>query len=139
MGGTIVNPAYEQVCSGDTGHAEVVRVRFNPDRVAYKDLLNLFWKIHDPTTPNRQGADVGSQYRSVIFYHDDRQKEAAERSIEDLAASGIFKDPVVTEVTPASEFFEAEAYHHDYYKRNRHAPYCQVVIAPKLRKSGLAQ
>ncbi len=137
MGGTVSNPTYEQVCTGTTGHAEVVRVRFNPKVTPYRELLDLFWKIHDPTTLNRQGADVGSQYRSAIFYYNEEQKKAAEKSIQALNEAGTYGDPVVTEVTPASEFHEAEEYHQNYYQRNPNAPYCQAVILPKLRESEL--
>lgn len=133
-GGTIDNPGYDEVCSGTTGHAEVVQVRFDPRVVGYRDLLDIFFTIHDPTTLNRQGADVGTQYRSVIFYHDPAQRETAERTIRELGERGIWKSPIVTELTPAPVFYPAEAYHQEYYSRNASQPYCQVVIEPKLAK-----
>lgn len=131
-GGTVPNPSYEQVCTGETGHAEVVRVEFDPNVVSYDGILDLFWKAHDPTTLNRQGADVGTQYRSVIFYHDEAQKTAAERSRAEAQKS--FSDPIVTEILPLPEFYPAEPYHHDYYDTHSGVPYCQVVIAPKVQK-----
>jgi peptide-methionine (S)-S-oxide reductase len=133
-GGARSNPTYEQVCSGTTGHAEVVKVTFDPSRIAYRDLLEVFFTIHDPTTLNRQGADVGTQYRSVIFYMDDTQKITAETVMNEVAASGVWNGPLVTELSPAPEFFPAEAYHDEYYRRNSNQSYCQVVIAPKLAK-----
>src|SRR5690606_28918977 len=126
-GGNVPNPSYEQVCSGRSGHAEVVRLTYDPDRISFRDLLDIFFTIHDPTTLNRQGADVGTQYRSVIFYHDETQREAAEAAIRELGESGVWKDPIVTEVAPAGEFYPAEAYHQEYYRRNPGQPYCQVV------------
>jgi peptide-methionine (S)-S-oxide reductase len=136
-GGTKPNPTYEQVCSGRTGHAEVVQLEYDPGAVSYEELLEIFWKAHDPTTLNRQGADVGTQYRSVILCHDDAQREAAEKSKKALEASGRFRDPVVTEIIPLETFYPAEAYHRKYYASNPHAGYCRVVIAPKLKKLGL--
>ncbi|MEX2571531.1 MAG: peptide-methionine (S)-S-oxide reductase MsrA [Gemmatimonadota bacterium] len=133
-GGDVPNPSYEQVCSGTTGHAEVVRVLYDPSVLSYRDLLEVFFTVHDPTTLNRQGADVGSQYRSAIFYHDAAQRETAEEVIGDLDRAGLWEDPIVTEVTPAPEFYPAEANHRDYYRRNPAQAYCQVVIAPKLAK-----
>ena len=133
-GGTQPNPTYEQVCSGRTGHAEVVQLSFDPDKIGYEDLLEIFWKAHDPTTLNRQGADVGSQYRSVILYHDERQEEIAEKKIAALEASRKFGRPIVTEIVPLREFYEAEKYHQDYFKKNPHAGYCQAVVAPKVTK-----
>jgi peptide-methionine (S)-S-oxide reductase len=133
-GGTVQNPSYERVCSGSTGHAEVVQLRYDPDAIPYQDVLRLFFSIHNPTTLNRQGADVGTQYRSVIFYHDDSQRKAAEEIIGELAGDGIWADPIVTEIKPSVEFYEAEVYHQDYYSRNGQQPYCQAVIAPKLAK-----
>ena len=137
MGGDMPNPTYEQVCSGRTGHAEVVQVTFEPSKVAYGDILDLFWRAHDPTTLNRQGGDVGTQYRSVIFCHSPEQKRAAEASRDALAESGLYRGPIVTEITEAGTFYEAERYHQDYYRLNKRAPYCRVVIAPKLEKLGL--
>lgn len=135
MGGHVANPTYEQVCTGQTGHAEVARITFDPAVIRYEDLLDLFWRMHDPTTLNRQGADVGTQYRSVIFTHNEAQQRAAEAS--KAAAAGHFDDPIVTEITPATTFYPAEDYHQDYYSRNRSAGYCRWVIAPKLDKLGL--
>jgi len=137
MGGRIKNPTYEQVCGGDTGHAEVIQVRYDPARVSYEHLLEWFWKSHDPTEINRQGADVGTQYRSVIFYHSEAQKKAAEKSKAALAKSGKYKAPIATEVSAAADFYSAEAYHQDYYKQNPKAGYCRMVIRPKLEKLGL--
>lgn len=133
-GGKTKNPSYQQVCTGDTGHAEVVQISFDPLKVSYEKLLEIFWECHDPTTLNRQGADVGTQYRSVVFYYDDEQKGAAERSKANLEKSGRYKTPVVTQIMPALEFYPAEAYHVDYYNRNKSAPYCRFIIAPKLEK-----
>lgn len=133
-GGSVPQPTYEQVCSGRTGHAEVVRLTFDPDRVSYRDLLDIFFTIHDPTTLNRQGADIGTQYRSVIFFHDDEQQATAREVIERLAGEGYWTDPVVTELLPVPDFYPAEAYHDRYYARNSGQPYCQAVIAPKLAK-----
>ena len=133
-GGHIVNPSYEQVCSGRTGHAEVVQVTFDPQIVSYKDVLGVFFAIHDPTTLNRQGADVGPQYRSAIFYHDERQKATAEETIAELEASKTWASPIVTEVTALTEFYVAEGYHQEYYRRNAAQPYCQIVISPKVAK-----
>jgi len=133
-GGTVSNPSYQQVCAGTTGHAEVVQVTFDPDVIAFRELLQVFFSIHDPTTKNRQGADVGPQYRSVVFFHTEDQKSTAETMIDELNATQIWKSPIVTEVTPFSVFFQAEDYHQQYYDRNAHQPYCQVVISPKLSK-----
>jgi peptide-methionine (S)-S-oxide reductase len=137
MGGTIANPTYEQVCSETTGHAEVVQVAFDPRRLSYEKLLEHFWKLHDPTTLNRQGNDVGTQYRSAIFYHSEAQRQAAERSKRALAEARVYPDPIVTEIVAAGPFYVAENYHQDYYRLNRRAPYCRAVIAPKLDKLGL--
>ena len=134
-GGTVPNPSYEAVCSGTTGHAEVVQITFDPDIVSFRDLLDVFFVIHDPTTANRQGGDVGSQYRSVIFFHDEPQRIAAEEAIAQLAASQVYDDPIVTEVVPLDVFYPAEEYHRDYYRRNPGQGYCQVVIAPKVAKA----
>ena len=133
-GGTVPNPSYQQVCSGATGHAEVVQVTFDPDVITYKEVLQVFFSIHDPTTKNRQGADVGSQYRSVVFFHTEEQKEIAETLIDELNAAQIWKNPIVTEVTSYPSFIRAEDYHQQYYERNAGQPYCQVVISPKLSK-----
>ena len=134
MGGRRPTPTYEQVCTGATGHAEVVRVTFDPSQVSYRDLLDIFFAIHDPTTLNRQGADAGTQYRSVIFYLDDDQRRQAEQAMVELNRAHAYPDPVVTAVEPASEFYMAEDYHQQYYAQHRSAPYCQYVIAPKLKK-----
>jgi peptide-methionine (S)-S-oxide reductase len=133
-GGRVANPTYKQVCSGTTGHAEVVQVTFDPDVVSFREILQVFFTIHDPTTLNRQGADVGTQYRSAIFYHSEEQKHVAEEMIRELDATTIWGSPIVTEVTPIAEFYRAEDYHQDYYARNSRQPYCQVVITPKLAK-----
>ena len=133
-GGDVPNPTYRQVCSETTGHAEVVQVTFDPDEVSYRDILEVYFTIHDPTTLNRQGADVGTQYRSVIFYHTEGQKHVAEEVISDLETEGIWNSPIVTEVTPFDEFFVAEDYHQNYFRNNGFQPYCQVIIAPKVAK-----
>jgi peptide-methionine (S)-S-oxide reductase len=133
-GGHVDNPSYRAVCSGTTGHAEVVQVRFDPNVVSYRDLLNVFFTIHDPTTLNRQGADIGTQYRSAIFYHDEEQKSIAEDVIRDLNAQKIWDNPIVTEVTKFDKFYVAEDYHQEYFARNPYQPYCQVVVAPKVSK-----
>jgi peptide-methionine (S)-S-oxide reductase len=134
-GGSAVNPTYQQVCSGTTGHAEVVRIAFDPAKVSYRELVDLFWKAHDPTTPNRQGADEGAQYRSIILCADEAQRAEAEAS--KAAAQGEFKDPIVTEIAPLGPFYSAEEHHQDYFSRNTNAPYCQAVIEPKLKKLGM--
>ncbi|MGD0146206.1 MAG: peptide-methionine (S)-S-oxide reductase MsrA [Nitrososphaerales archaeon] len=133
-GGKVVNPTYEQVCSDATGHAEVARVTFDPDSLSYRELLEVFFSTHDPTTPDRQGADEGSQYRSVILYHDEGQRKAAQEMIAELTREKAFRNPIVTEVAPFEAFYPAEDYHRDYYRRNSRQPYCQVVISPKLAK-----
>jgi peptide-methionine (S)-S-oxide reductase len=133
-GGSVANPSYEQVCTGRTGHAEVVQVRFDPDVITYRDLLEVFFLIHDPTTPDRQGADVGTQYRSAVFYHTPEQRAEAERVIADLTARRVWDDPIVTRVVPLETFYPAEEYHRDYYRRNPNQGYCQIVIAPKVAK-----
>lgn len=133
-GGAVKDPSYRQVCTGATGHAEVVQITFDPDVIPYETLLRVFFTLHDPTTLNRQGADVGTQYRSVIFYHSDAQREMAERLITEQAAEGLWPDPIVTELAPAPELYPAEAYHQDYFRQNPYQGYCQVVIAPKLAK-----
>jgi len=139
MGGRVAKPTYEQVCTGTTGHAEVVQVTFDPGVISYSQLLDMFWKLHDPTTLNRQGNDVGTQYRSAIFVHSPAQREAAEASLAALQASGTLGQPIVTEITDASTFYPAEQYHQDYYRQNRQQSYCRFVIAPKLDKLGLQQ
>lgn len=133
-GGQPDNPSYEQVCQGTTGHAEVVQVEFDPKTISFEQLLEVFWIAHDPTTKNRQGADVGTQYRSVIFYHSPEQFALAERSKAVANAPDQYNGRIVTEIEPLKPFFEAEKYHQDYYRRNPNQPYCQVVIAPKLKK-----
>lgn len=136
-GGDVPNPSYEAVCTGTTGHAEVAQVTFDPAKISFADLLEVFWQAHDPTTLNRQGADVGTQYRSAIFYNSEQQRETAEKS--KAAAQKYFDDPIVTEITPLEKFWVAENYHQDYYNNNRNAPYCQVVIRPKLKKLNLEE
>ena len=131
-GGQVANPTYEQVCGGRTGHAEVVQVTFNPETIAFRELLEIFFTIHDPTTPNRQGADVGPQYRSIILYDSSGQKTVAEQVIADLEAERNWDAPVVTEVAPLTGFCPAEGYHQEYFRRNPNQGYCQAVIAPKL-------
>jgi peptide-methionine (S)-S-oxide reductase len=133
-GGDMDNPTYRAVCNGDTGHAEVVQVHFDPNVVSYRDLLNVFFAIHDPTTLNRQGADVGTQYRSAIFYHDEEQKKVAEDLIKDLNAQKIWDRPIVTEVTKLDKFYMAEDYHQEYFARNPYQPYCMAVVSPKVSK-----
>jgi len=133
-GGHMDNPTYRAVCNGDTGHAEVVQVHFDPNVVSYRDLLNVFFAIHDPTTLNRQGADTGTQYRSAIFYHDDEQKRIAEEQIKDLNARKIWDRPIVTEVTKLDKFYMAEDYHQEYFARNPYQPYCMAVVSPKVSK-----
>jgi peptide-methionine (S)-S-oxide reductase len=133
-GGEVENPSYEQVCTGRTGHAEVVRVSFDPDEITFREILQVFFSIHDPTTRNRQGADVGPQYRSIILYRDEAQKQVAEQVIDELNQEGIWGKPIVTEVVPFETFFKAEEYHQEYYKKNPYAGYCQVVIRPKVSK-----
>jgi len=135
MGGRTANPTYNQVCDGNTGHAEVVQIKYDADTVSFSELLDVFFTIHDPTQLNRQGNDVGTQYRSAIFYHSPEQKAAAEAKIAEIGAAGIWKDNVVTEVAPASTFYVAEDYHQEYFARTGNAnPYCSVVVAPKVAK-----
>ena len=134
-GGHVPHPSYELVCTGTTGHAEVVQVTFDPDEVSYRDLLDVFFTIHDPTTLNRQGNDVGTQYRSAIFYHSAEQKAEAERTIAELAAERVWDDPIVTEVEPLTEFYPAEEYHRDYFRLHPDQAYCRAVIAPKVAKA----
>jgi methionine-S-sulfoxide reductase len=133
-GGHVENPDYALVCSGTTGHAEVIQVVYDPNVISYPDLLEAFWSSHDPTTLNRQGADVGTQYRSVIFYHNDEQRKLAEEYKAQLDKSGAFARPIVTQIVPFKKFYKAENYHQQYYDNNKEAPYCQYVIRPKLEK-----
>ena len=133
-GGSVENPSYQQVCTGTTGHAEAVQITFDPEIITFEDLLYVFWRTHDPTTLNRQGADVGPQYRSAIFYHNDKQKTLAEKSLKETDASGLWPNPIVTEISPYQTFYQAEDYHQNYYKDNPNQPYCRAVIDPKVRK-----
>ena len=133
-GGHVDNPSYRAVCNGDTGHAEVVQIKFDPDVISFRDLLNVFFAIHDPTTLNRQGADTGTQYRSAIFYHSPEQMETAETLIKELTAQKIWDRPIVTEVAQVNKFYMAEAYHQEYFANNPFQPYCQAVVAPKVSK-----
>lgn len=133
-GGSVPNPTYEAVCTGRTGHAEVIRIYFDPDVVSYSELLEIFWKTHDPTTLNRQGADIGTQYRSVIFYHNEDQKRLAEEYKQKLDEAGIWNDPIVTEISPFRKFYIAEDYHQNYYENNAYQGYCSFVITPKIEK-----
>jgi len=133
-GGHTENPTYKEVCTGLTGHAEVCQVTYDPSVISYAELLEVFWKTHDPTTLNRQGNDVGPQYRSVIFYHTDEQKKYAEKMKSQLDHAGIWKDPIVTEITSFKTFYKAETYHQEYYFQNRTQPYCRMIITPKLEK-----
>ncbi|MFA7327481.1 MAG: peptide-methionine (S)-S-oxide reductase MsrA [Candidatus Kapaibacterium sp.] len=134
IGGEKPNPTYEEVCSGNTGHAEATRIYYNPEIITFKELLEVFWKTHDPTTLNRQGNDVGTQYRSGIFYLSEDQKNLAEEYKKKLNDAGIYENPIVTEITPTSEFFVAENYHQNYYNQNGNQPYCSFVITPKIEK-----
>ena len=133
-GGTVDRPSYRQVCAGTTGHAEVVQVRFDPDQLAYADLLRVFFAMHDPTTRDRQGNDVGTQYRSIILTHSDAQRQAADQVMREIAAAKIWHAPLVTQVVPLQAFYPAESEHHDYFARNPWSGYCQVVVAPKVAK-----
>ena len=133
-GGKVKNPTYKEVCSGLTGHAEVIQITYNPKEISYEELLEVFWQTHDPTTLNRQGADVGTQYRSVIFYHDDNQKRLAQEYKVKLDKSGAFDDPIVTEISAYNNYSPAEDYHQNYYNLNGNAPYCSFVIQPKIDK-----
>jgi peptide-methionine (S)-S-oxide reductase len=134
-GGHKPNPTYEEVCTGRTGHAEVVQITFNPQVITFRDLLDIFFSIHDPTTPNRQGADVGPQYRSIILYHNEDQRQIAEETIAALNAAKIWKTPIVTEVRPFTEFWMAEEYHQEYFAKNPYQGYCMAVVAPKVMKA----
>lgn len=133
-GGTLKNPTYNEVCSGETGHAEVCQIVFDPSKISYSDLLQMFWGSHDPTTKNRQGNDIGTQYRSVIFYHNEEQKKLAEKYKTDLDKSGAYSDPIVTEISLYKEFFKAENYHQNYFNENGSEPYCRLVVKPKVEK-----
>ena len=131
-GGSTENPAYEDICTGNTGHAEVIQIDFDPTLISYDKLLNIFWKSHDPTTLNRQGADTGTQYRSAIYFHSETQKELARKSKDTADKMKLYSDPIVTEISPLTKFYIAENYHQDYYRINQNTPYCQLVIRPKL-------
>jgi len=133
-GGDVENPTYQQVCNGNTGHAEVIQITYDPSVISFEELLEVFWKTHDPTTLNRQGNDVGTQYRSVIFYHTSQQKELAELYKKKLDAAKVYNNPIVTEIYPFRKFYPAENYHQDYYDNNSNQPYCSFVITPKLEK-----
>ena len=133
-GGRIENPSYEQVCEGTTGHVESLQIEFDPKIISFDKILEVFWHTHDPTTLNRQGNDVGTQYKSAIFYHNEKQKQEALKSKENLEKEGYYKDPIVTEITPFTNFYKAESYHKDYYDRNKEYPYCKFIIDPKIKK-----
>jgi peptide-methionine (S)-S-oxide reductase len=133
-GGKNPNPSYEEVCSGTSGHAEVIQIIYDPKVISFRELMEAFFHVHDPTTLNRQGADSGTQYRSVIFYHNDQQKAEAEQVIKEIGEAKLWKDPIVTEVSPYKDFYRAEDYHQEYYQRNQRQPYCSFVIAPKMAK-----
>ncbi len=133
-GGKVKNPTYNEVCTGRSGHAEVVQIEFDPKQITFEEILDKFWKAHDPTTLNRQGADIGTQYRSIILYHNEEQKKAAMKSKKKLETSGYYENPIITKIEPLTEFYRAEEYHQDYYDKNPYAGYCSVVIRPKLKK-----
>jgi peptide-methionine (S)-S-oxide reductase len=133
-GGTLKNPSYNQVCSGKTGHTESIQIKFNPKAIPFEKILDVFWHTHDPTTLNRQGNDIGTQYRSAIFFHDKQQKAIAEKSKKAVEAKGVYKNSIVTEIVPFKNFYVAEDYHKDYYDNNQDAPYCGFVIDPKIHK-----
>lgn len=133
-GGAVTNPTYEQVCSGETGHAEAIQIEFDPSKIPFEKILDIFWDTHNPTTINRQGDDFGSQYRSVIFYHNRKQQEIALKSKERFTHTGVYKDPIVTEIIPFKNFYTAENYHKNYYDKNKNAPYCNFIISPKIHK-----
>jgi peptide-methionine (S)-S-oxide reductase len=133
-GGTTINPTYQRVCAGGTGHAEAVQVSFNPSKISYREILEIFFSIHDPTTLNRQGADVGTQYRSAIFYHGEEQKTFAEAVIKELDKAKLWEKPIVTQIVPLDKFYAAEDYHQEYFSRNPEQAYCQMVISPKVNK-----
>jgi peptide-methionine (S)-S-oxide reductase len=134
IGGKVPNPTYREVCDGTTDHAEAVQITFDPEVISFAELLDVFWRTHDPTTRNRQGADVGTQYRSAIFYHDERQRQTAEHSKKEAGEQDLWPGTIVTEIVPASEFYNAEDYHQDYYRLNQNQSYCRMVIDPKLKK-----
>jgi methionine-S-sulfoxide reductase len=133
-GGHTENPTYRQVCDGNTGHAEVAEIKFDPSVISFKDVLRVFFSVHDPTTLNRQGNDIGTQYRSAIFYHNDEQKRDAKEVIKEITDEGVYDDPIVTEVVPLKKFWPAEDYHQEYFANNPNQPYCQAVVSPKVRK-----
>ena len=133
-GGFVENPSYEEVCTDNTGHAEVVQVTFDPSAISYRDILQVYFSIHDPTTPNRQGADIGTQYRSVIFHHSDTQRATAEQTIRELTEAKLWDAPIVTQLEPLKTFYPAEMYHQEYFSRNASQPYCMAVVAPKVAK-----
>lgn len=133
-GGFIKNPAYREICAGVTGHTEVIQIAFDPKVISFEELLTIFWHVHDPTTPNRQGNDVGTQYRSAIYYHNDTQKAITEKSVAETNASNLWENPIVTEIAPFDVFYEAEGYHQNYFNLNSGQPYCSYIIAPKVRK-----
>ena len=133
-GGHVDNPTYDQVSTGNTGHAEAIQITFDPQIISFQTLLDIFWQLHDPTTLNQQGADHGSQYRSAIFYHDEKQKEQAEKSLKKTAVSQIYPDPIVTEIVPFEKFYPAEKEHQNFYENNPNQPYCKIVIDPKIQK-----
>jgi len=133
-GGIAPNPTYKEVCTGNTGYAEVCQITFDPKVISYSKLLEVFWGVHDPTTPNRQGNDIGTQYRSVVFYHSEEQKKAAEEMKTKLVNDHVWEDPIVTQIVPFEKFYAAEAYHDDYFEKNPDQPYCSYVIAPKVKK-----
>lgn len=133
-GGTVTNPTYEDVCTGKTGHAEAIQITFDPNIIPYEKLLEIFFHFHNPTTKNRQGPDEGTQYRSVIFYHNTKQKEIAEKSKEAIEKANLYKAPIVTEIVPYTSFYEADPHHQNYYDRNTSAPYCKYIIEPKIQK-----
>ncbi len=133
-GGHLANPTYQQVCSETTGHAEVAQINFDPNEISFKEILQVFFAVHDPTTLNRQGNDVGSSYRSAIFYHDENQKRIAEETVKEVEAEGVYDNPIVTEVAPFDKFYIAENYHQEYFANNPNQPYCAAVVAPKVAK-----
>ncbi|MGQ9479871.1 peptide-methionine (S)-S-oxide reductase MsrA [Chloroflexus sp.] len=133
-GGHVPNPTYRRVCDGNTGHAEAVQIQFDPEQISYRELLEIFFSIHDPTTLNRQGADAGTQYRSAIFYHSEEQRQVAGQLVRELTEQQVFRDPIVTQIVPATTFYPAEEYHQEYFARNPYQPYCQFVVAPKVAK-----
>ena len=133
-GGDVKNPTYHEISAGQTGHAESIKITFNPKVISYQEILGVFWHLHDPTTINRQGSDSGTQYRSIIFYHSQKQKRMAEQSKRQIAESGLYKDPIVTQIVPYTTFYKAEDYHQNYYERNKDYPYCKLMIDPKLQK-----